>query len=91
MSNVLKGGRHTIAAAPKLLNSADPTGFRILTIRLASGSSDVYFGDSQGNVWGFLQADESWTFGPNSGTVRPTDLYLWGTAGDILYYVGIVV
>jgi hypothetical protein len=93
--SILRGGRHTVAATLTKLADND-TGFRVLTFRLASGATtDIQWGvvDEDGNpeVCMFLQADESWTIGPNAGTVRPSDIYILGTAGDIVHWVGVIV
>jgi hypothetical protein len=88
----LAGGVHTVSAtAKKLDENADGVGFRMLTIRLTSGATtDITFGNSAGQFM-FLQADESWTFGPNAGTIRPEDIYIVGTAADTVDWCGILV
>jgi len=89
------GGEHTVAAAAAVLNS-DDTPCRVLTIRLESDAAgDCYFGLStvttEAHRHGFLEAGESWTFGPYSaGTgIRPSEVYIIGTAGDVLFWNGL--
>ena len=88
----LAGGSHTVAAPWKLLTEEDSTAYRQLTIRVednAAGNVEVSL-DGDTTVM-FLKTDESFTFGPDAGTVTPKDLYLKGTAADIVYYLGVPV
>lgn len=87
---MIVGDKHTMTAdMQRIASTSNPC--RVLTIRLSTGSSDIFFGDSTGKIFGYLNADESWTWGPNAGTIDPYDLYVKGTAGDIMYWSGIPV
>jgi hypothetical protein len=84
---------HTVTAAWKRLEAGNTEPYSTLTIRLASDDSDIRIGfeDENGNVkegGPHLQADESWTFGPNAGTITPNDLFISGTADDKVTWVG---
>jgi len=86
----LAGGVHTVAATPTVLED-DDTGFRQLTIRLEDdATTNITFGNKAGQFM-YLKTDESFTFGPNAGTIRPKDIYIQGTAADVVYYTGILV
>lgn len=87
---MLVGGRYTVtAASAPITTTRYPC--RVLTIRLGTGSGTLTFGNSKGEEFGYLLADESWTWGPNAGTVDPADIYVKGTAGNLLHWVGISV
>ena len=90
---IIDAGSHVVTAAWKQLDSTNPNVFRFLTIRLQSdATTDVYIGviDTNGSMkqGPHLQADESWSFGPNAGTIRTTEIYIKGTAGDTVTYIG---
>jgi len=87
---MIVGGRHNVSATPKQLTD-ERVCLRVLTIRLVTGAGNIIFGDKDGNVFGFLKAEESWTWGPNAGTVYTDKLYISGTADDTLYWTGIEV
>ena len=91
---MIVGGTHTISATATQL-TANNVPCRVLTIRLYTGSGNCDFGDStlaSGQpAFGYLQADESWTWGPNAGTINPNEIYVKGTAGDVLYWCGVPV
>lgn len=91
---MIVGGRHIVSATAKKLTPGNNY-CRVLTIRLYTGADNIEFGDatlaSGGDPFGYLQADESWTWGPNAGTVNTAELYIKGTAGNSLYWVGIPV
>ena len=93
------GGQHTVAAAAAQLDSST-IACRILTIRLEPGASILYFGGDDvdpapANAHGYLTATatsgESWTFGPyDTGTgIRPSEIYIVGTADDVLFWNGL--
>jgi len=84
---------HVVTAAWKALDATNANGYRFLTIRLASDDSDIKIGvkDVNGVVkegGPHLQADESWSWGPNAGTIRPSEIYIKGTAGDLVSWIG---
>ncbi len=88
-------GEQTITAAFKAVDADRPSpyGYRQLTIRLqVSGTTgrigvkDVYGGFKGGP---HLKADESWTWGPNAGTIFPSQIYFKGTAGERLGWTGV--
>ena len=89
------GGQHTVAASATILN-ASTVGCRQITIRANAGTSILYFGGSTVTAvpafaHGYLNAGESWTFGPfapGSG-IKPSEIYIIGTADDILFWSGI--
>ena len=89
---ILDCGKHVVAAAWKALDAENPTGYRFLTIRLASDDTDINIGVKNKNgaikQGPHLQADESWSWGPNAGTILTTEIYIMGTAGDEVYYIG---
>ena len=89
------GGQHTVAATAGALDSSD-TPCRQITIRSKAGNSILYFGNSDvtatpTNAHGYLNAGESWTFGPYSpgSGVRPEQIFIIGTASDVLFWSGI--
>lgn len=88
------GGHHTITAAAQVLSS-DTTMCAQLTIRSNTGNTVCYFGGSDvtsapANAHGHIKADESYTFGPfDRGGVRPSQVYISGTASDILFWNGV--
>lgn len=92
---MLIGDEHTVKASATILANNDQP-CRLLTIRLESGAAgDVMFGNSDvtsgANRHGFLAAGESWTFGPytfGSG-IRPSEIYVVGTADDLLFWNGL--
>ena len=90
------GGEHTISGTAKRLDDSSVP-CRLITIRLDVGASPCYFGNADADVGGqrhgYLTATEtegeSWTFGPyQNGGLRPQELYIFGTAGDILFWDG---
>jgi hypothetical protein len=90
------GGQHTVAASAKALDSTVTTACRQITIRANAGTSIMYFGGSDvtavpANAHGYLNAGESWTFGPFSpgSGIKPSDIYIIGTASDVLFWSGI--
>jgi hypothetical protein len=89
---ILDVGQHTVSASWKALDANNTNGFRVLFMRLNSGMSDVNWGvkDVNGEFkeGPHLQADESWTFGPNAGTIYTTEIFIKGTAGDSMTYGG---
>ena len=91
---MIVGGRHIVSATATPL-TAEKNYCRVLTIRLFTGSGNVEFGDATlaagKHAFGYLAADESWTWGPNAGTVNTNEIYVKGTAGNSLYWVGIPV
>jgi len=93
--NILDGGEHIVTAAWKRLDPSS-VGFRVLTFRLeTSAAANIRFGvrtvTDENKDCMFLKADESWTFGPNAGTIRPSDIWIKGTAGDVVNWVGVKV
>ena len=92
----MTGGQHTVAASAKALDSTDSTAYKQITIRSNAGTSIMYFGGSDvtavpANAHGYLNAGESWTFGPfapGSG-IKPSEIFIIGTASDILFWSGI--
>ena len=91
----MTGGQHTVAAAAAVLD-ASIVGMRQITIRANAGTSIIYFGGSDvtvtpTNAHGYNNAGESWTFGPFSpgSGVAPSEIYIIGTADDILFWSGI--
>lgn len=94
MSNsigIIDGGSHTVQASWAKL-ADDNRGFNHITIRLYTGSSDIQIGvmTESGSVKQtfFLKADESRTYGPGTGTVKPSSIYIQGTADDTLWWEG---
>lgn len=90
---MLVGGKHTVSSTATPL-TAQSYNCRVLTIRLYTGAGDIEFGDStlaNGQAFGYLQADESWTWGPNAGTIDTSKIYIKGTVGDTLYWTGVPV
>lgn len=89
------GGQHVVDDAAKALDASDDTLCRQITIRLNEGDAKVYFGDSDvtavpANAHGFLLEKESYTFGPfEAGGIRPKDIFLIGTADDLIFWSGI--
>jgi hypothetical protein len=88
------GGKHVVQASPTKL-SDDDTPCRIVTIRLEISNSRMNFGGADGEPHGYLvataTAGESWTFGPfqmGSG-IRPSEIYIWGTAADHVFWNGL--
>ena len=84
----LSGGLHTVAASWKQLNEEDPNAYRSITIRVeddAAGNVDISVDGV--NQCFYLKTDESLTFA-NAGTVTPKEIWLKGTAADIVYYIG---
>jgi len=89
---LLDGGTHTIATTYTKLDDSDQ-GFRVLTIRVEDNAvGNVAIGllgkDGSKQTTVYLKTDESWTFGPNAGTIRPEDIYLKGTANDVVGWIG---
>jgi hypothetical protein len=88
------GGQHTVSASATALDSS-AVPMRQITIRSKSGNAILYFGNSDvtatpTNAHGFLNAGESWTFGPYSpGGVRPEQIYIIGTGSDVVFWSGI--
>ena len=84
----LIGNTHVISATPTKL-SASTTACRKLTIRANLSGSQVFFGDAGGTKMGYLVASattgESWTF----EDVRPEEIYIWGAAGEDLFWNGV--
>jgi len=86
----LSGGYHTVTAAWTMLNQFDTTAFRQITVRAEDDAAgNIALSCDGSEQHGYLKTDESWTFGPNAGTVTPRDIWLKGTAGDVVYYMGV--
>ena len=90
--DILDGGEHIVTAAWKQLDPSDD-GFRLLTFRLEeNAASAIRIGvkTATGEIKDvmYLKAIESWTFGPNAGTIRPSKIYLKGTANDVVNWIG---
>lgn len=84
----LIGGSHTVTAAWKKLNSEDSRYFRQLTIRIEdNAAANVSISTDGVNAHFYLKTDESLTFN-DTGSVSPKEIWLRGTAGDIVYYIG---
>ena len=94
-NEIIDGGIHTISASWKKLDESNQ-GFRVLTFRnQTAATTAIEWGvlsksGSVGKVM-FLKADESWTLGPDAGTIRPSDIYIRGTAGESVFWVGVTV
>lgn len=94
-TNILDGGPHIVSATYKALDdTAQP--FRVLTVRLAASAGNIEFGlkNETGVVEStgiFLKAEESWTFGPDCGSITPRDIFIKGTAGNNAGYFGVKV
>jgi hypothetical protein len=92
--NIFDGGTHTLAATFTKLDESS-VGFRVLTIRANTLTTNAEIGllskagDVEQTV--FIKTDESWTFGPDAGTIRPSDIYLLGTAGNGVGWIGMRV
>ena len=89
------GAQHTVSDSATVLDSST-IACRHITIRLEAGASILYFGDSDvtavpANAHGYINAGESWTFGPFAPGcgIRPSDIYIIGTADDVLFWSGI--
>lgn len=88
-------GAHTVAATWTRMSS-DDRGMRQLTFRLdADADSDNeiewYFDGEDPDDAMYLLADESWTIGPNAGTVKPNEIWIKGEAGNVVKWAGILV
>lgn len=88
----MTGGQHTVVDSATVLNSSTVP-HSVITIRSNAGNGILYFGDSDvtavpANAHGYLNAGESWTFGPFSEGkgIRPADIYIIGTADDVLFW-----
>lgn len=55
-----------------------------LTVRNFTGNDTVFFGNAEGKTTGYIKADEAYTF----HHVRPRDVYVKGTVGQVVYWVG---
>ncbi len=95
-NTIFAGGSHTVTVAWKKLDTSSQ-GFRVLTMRVEDNAAgNVAIGllnlnNDVENTGTYLKTDESWTFGPNAGTIKPEDIYLSGTAADVVGYIGIKV
>ena len=95
-NSIFAGGSHTVTVAWKKLDPSSQ-GFRVLTIRVednAAGNVAIGFLNINGDVetsGTYLKTDESWTFGPNAGTIKPEDIYLSGTAADVVGFLGMKI
>jgi hypothetical protein len=89
------GGQHTVVASATVLDSSTVP-CRQITVRTEAGAGILYFGNSNvtatpTNAHGYINAGESWTFGPfapGSG-IMPSEIYIIGTADDVLFWSGI--
>jgi hypothetical protein len=87
--SIFKGGAHIVTAAWQKLNTTDTQGYRQLTIRVEdNAAANVEISIDGSNQCFYLKTDESLTFGPGSGTVYASEIWLRGTAADVVYYLG---
>ena len=91
----MTGGQHTVSGTATVLDSSEIP-MRQITVRAKAGTSIMYFGGSDvtavpANAHGYINAGESWTFGPFSAGsgIKPTEIYIIGTAADVLFWSGI--
>ena len=94
----MDGGKHIVSASPTKLKDSNKA-YRILTIRLEPGDATrVDFSnednaaslESHGYLVATTTSGESWTFGPfDAGCgVKPSEIYIWGSVGEILRWNG---
>lgn len=92
---VVDCGEHTVVAAYTAIDAENPHGYRMLTVRHQTSGTAGRFGvkDIHGAIkpGPHLKADESWTWGPNVGTIYPSKIYFKGTAGEKLGWTGVAV
>ena len=91
-NNILACGSLTLTTSYQQLDSSTQ-GFRWLLLRVedeAAGNVEIGLLDTGGTVQDalYLKTDESLTF-PNVGTIRPSDIYLKGTADDVVQWIGV--
>ncbi len=68
-----------------------PGAYRQLTMRLNTSATTIGVFDEDGNKVIFLKAEETLTFGPfdASAFVKPSNIYVIGTATELLFWVGV--
>lgn len=87
----LNGGSLTLTTSYVQLN-ATVEYYVQLTIRVEDDAAgNVSISTDGTNEHFYLKTDESLTFGPNTGTIATTDLYLKGTADDVVSYIGVEI
>lgn len=84
----LIGGKHTVTTTWKKLDATDDRYFRQLTMRIEdNAASNVEISTDGVNTHFYLKTDESLTFN-DTGSVSPKEIWLKGTAEDIVYFIG---
>lgn len=81
---------YTIGAAPasleSIVNSAGDTFISSLTLRAGKQNvADIRWTDSAGAIGGYLEAREAATFDLAGKFIKTSDLYIAGTASDVVY------
>ena len=88
----VSGGSLVLTANYQKLSTADTKGYNQLVIRMEDdAASNAALSTDGTNQHFYLKTDESLTLGPSAGTIKPTEVYIKGTAADVVYYVGIPV
>ena len=92
-NTILDGDLCTLTASFEKMSDID-TPLRELTFRVQESATSsvpwgVLKGDGTVKQVNYLKTDESWTIGPSAGTVRPSDIYVKGTAGDVVWWAGV--
>lgn len=88
-------GRLTLDGTWQQLNADNPNGYRVLWFRHQTSGTTLEWsakgvaGAMKGGP--HLKADESWTLGPNCGTLHTTEVWIKGTAGEVVKWGGILV
>ena len=83
MASNMTGGSKIVAATYAQL-STSTAGVRNMHIRNFDGNSRVMLGDADGNDVGFLNGGEGLTL----QHIRPCDVYVKGTAADVIFWLG---
>ena len=87
----LNGGKYTLTATYAQISTTDDNAYHQLTVQNpnASGGNGMFISGNGVNDMGYIPPDRAWTFGPEAGTVKPTEIWIRGTAGDLAYFNGV--
>jgi hypothetical protein len=87
---IFPGGEHVVAATPTALEAGNTKSCSSITLRADTGSSRVFWGYDDMTTGtkrrGFIEDGESVVI---PSPVNPESLFLFGTAGDVVFWVGI--
>ena len=87
----LNGGNHTVTAAYAQISTTDDNAYRQLTVQNpnASDGNGMWISFDGAVDMGYIPPDRAWTWGPNAGTIKPTEIWIRGTADELAYFNGV--